>query len=161
MIEECSGTAIVLDRDCYGITVSANVIAHDGAGVDLRDANGCAVSANTFTIMKTDAVRVGPASGRVAVTGNSFCDSYIGEGKLRRGEKDRAAAGLVLEGTGDVAIGGNTFSGVRPKAVQLRGAASRRVALTGNVLTDTVSDHQGLQDSAVANNVPSAAPDPD
>jgi hypothetical protein len=27
MIEECNGTAIVLDRDCYGITLSANVIA--------------------------------------------------------------------------------------------------------------------------------------
>jgi parallel beta-helix repeat protein len=29
MIEECAGTAIILDRDCYGITLSANVIAHD------------------------------------------------------------------------------------------------------------------------------------
>ena len=28
MIEECKGTAIVLDRDCYGIALSANVIAH-------------------------------------------------------------------------------------------------------------------------------------
>ena len=53
MIEECRGTAIVLDRDCYGITLAANVIAHDSAGgIDLRDAHGCAVSANTFTIMK-------------------------------------------------------------------------------------------------------------
>lgn len=159
MIEECSGTAVVLDRDCYGIAISANVIAHDGAGVDLRDAHGCAVSANTFTIMKTDAVRIGPASGRIAVTGNSFCDSYIGEGKLRRAEKDRAAAGMVLEGTNDVAVSGNTFSGVRPKAVELRGETSRRVALTGNVLTDVVSDHEGLQESVVTDNVPNAAQD--
>ena len=36
MIEECQGTAIVLDRDCYGIVLSANVIAHNGAGIDLR-----------------------------------------------------------------------------------------------------------------------------
>ena len=35
MIEECRGTAIVLDRDCYGITLSANVIAHNGGGIDL------------------------------------------------------------------------------------------------------------------------------
>ena len=39
MIEECKGTAIILDRDCYGITLSANVIAHNGAGIDLRDAH--------------------------------------------------------------------------------------------------------------------------
>ena len=52
MIEECNGTAIILDRDCYGITISANVIAHELAGgMDLRDAWGCAVSANTFTIV--------------------------------------------------------------------------------------------------------------
>src|SRR5690606_21174438 len=38
MIEECQGTAVVMDRDCYGNTVSANVIAHEfGGGVDLRD----------------------------------------------------------------------------------------------------------------------------
>ncbi|MDB6006328.1 MAG: hypothetical protein JWR15_3315, partial [Prosthecobacter sp.] len=27
MIEECNGTAVILDRDCYGITLSANLIA--------------------------------------------------------------------------------------------------------------------------------------
>ena len=72
MIEECQGTAIILDRDCYGITLSANVIAHNGGGIDLRDAHGCAVSANTFTIMKSDALRIGPNSGRIAVGGNVF-----------------------------------------------------------------------------------------
>ena len=51
MIEECEGTAIILDRDCYGITLCANVIAHNGGGVDLRDAHGCAVSANTFVLL--------------------------------------------------------------------------------------------------------------
>ena len=72
MIEECQGTALVMDRDCYGNTVSANVIAHNGAGVDLKDAHGCSISANTFTIMKRDALRVGPASGRITITGNNF-----------------------------------------------------------------------------------------
>ena len=57
MIEECAGTAIVLDRDCYGITLSANVIAHEtSGGIDLRDAHGCTVSANTFTIVKKNAL---------------------------------------------------------------------------------------------------------
>ena len=38
MIEECNGTAIILDRDCYGITVAANTIAHHlGGGVHLLD----------------------------------------------------------------------------------------------------------------------------
>jgi len=45
MIEECRGTAIVLDRDCYGITLSANVIAHnESGGIDLRDAHGCGLN---------------------------------------------------------------------------------------------------------------------
>ena len=51
MIEECQGVAIILDRDCYGNTLSANVLAHNfSGGVDLRDAWCCAVSANTLTI---------------------------------------------------------------------------------------------------------------
>lgn len=42
MIEECNGTAIILDRDCYGITVTGNTIAHHlEGGVHLPDAWGC------------------------------------------------------------------------------------------------------------------------
>ncbi len=45
MIEECKGTALIMDRDCYGITVSANVIAHHmGGGIKLLDAWGCAIA---------------------------------------------------------------------------------------------------------------------
>ena len=64
MIEECAGTAVTLDRDCYGITLGSNVIAHNGAGIDMKDGHGCAISANTFTIMKSFALRVGPDSSR-------------------------------------------------------------------------------------------------
>ena len=149
MIEECNGTAIILDRDCYGNTLSVNVIAHNGAGVDLRDAHGCAVSANTFTIMKTDALRIGPGSGRITVTGNNFSNSNIGGG-VKRGTKDLAAAGMKLEGTSDVAISGNLFSSLEPKAVELTGEPTRRVAFTGNVLTDVASDHKDVRDSLVA-----------
>lgn len=152
MIEECNGTAIVLDRDCYGNTLSANIIAHDGAGIDLRDAHGCAVSANTFTIMKTDALRIGPNSGRITVTGNNFSNSYIGENSVKRRKNDLAAAGLKLESTNSVAISGNVFSSVAPKAIELSGNPTERAAFTGNVITDATSDHTTLKDSVVSNN---------
>jgi parallel beta-helix repeat protein len=148
MIEECNGTAIILDRDCYGNTLSANVIAHNGAGIDLRDAHGCAVSANTFTIMKTDALRIGPDSGRITVTGNNFSNSYVGGG-VKRGTKDLAAAGMKLEGTSDVAVSGNLFSSLLPKAVEVIGEPTRRVAFTGNVLTGVESDHADVQESVI------------
>jgi len=149
MIEECAGTAIVLDRDCYGITLSANVIAHNGGGIDLRDAHGCAVSANTLTLMKTDALRIGPASGRIAVSGNSFCNSYIGDGAVKRGTDDLQAAGLVLAGAQDVGISGNVFSGLRPKAFALEGdAAAKGVLFSDNVTVDAETDLAKLNDAA-------------
>ncbi len=156
MIEECAGTAIILDRDCYGIALSANVIAHNGAGIDLRDAHGCAVSANALTLMKTDAVRIGPASGRITVTGNSFSNSYLGEGQLKRATDDLAAAGVTLAGGVDLTFVGNTFSGVQPKAIALEQAVNRTVFL-GNTLTDTESDHDQLQNSVIDHNLPAAS----
>ncbi len=158
MIEECNGTAVVLDRDCYGITLSANVIAHNGGGIDLRDAHGCAVSANTFTILKTNALRVGPDSGRISVGGNNFSNSYIGEEKVRRGTEDLAAAGLVLESTKDVSISGNVFSGLTTKAVTLIGE-SHGIVFANNVLRDVASDHDQLKSGTVANNEEAAASD--
>jgi parallel beta-helix repeat protein len=151
MIEECNGTAIVLDRDCYGITLSANVIAHNGGGIDLRDAHGCAVSANTFTLMKADAVRIGPASGRIAVSGNNFCNSYVGEGKVRRGTNDLAAAGLVLDNTNDIAVTGNVYSGLTTKAVILQGKSMRGIVFSHNVLADVDSEHETLEGQVLDN----------
>jgi hypothetical protein len=153
MIEECAKAAIVLDRDCYGIALSANVIAHNGAGIDLRDAHGCSVSANTLTIMQSDALRIGPESGRIAVAGNSFSNSYIGQGKVRRGTEDRKAAGLVLDGTQDVGIAGNVFSSVRPHAISVQGQDVRGVLISGNVLTDVEVDMEPLSDSRVEGNL--------
>jgi hypothetical protein len=152
MIEECKGTAIVLDRDCYGLTLSANVIAHDeSGGIDLRDAHGCTVSANTFTIMGGHALAIGPNSGRITVTGNNFSNSYIGDDKVKRGTSDLKAGGMIIVGTSDVAITGNVFSGVRPKALAVEGEPSRRVVFSNNVLTDVESDHTKLDNSSLVN----------
>ncbi|MBC8472235.1 MAG: right-handed parallel beta-helix repeat-containing protein [Planctomycetes bacterium] len=154
MIEECAGTAIVLDRDCYGIALSANVIAHNSSGgIDLRDAHGCAVSANTFTISGPDALTIGPNSGRITVTGNNFSNSYLGDGKVKRAANDLTAAGMVLEGTSDVTVVGNLFSSVRPKALAIKGRPSKGVLFGDNVLVDVSSDHKKLDASLVEDNL--------
>ena len=142
MIEECSGTGIVLDRDVYGVTLSANVLAHNnGGGVDLRDAWGSTVSANTFTINPGWSLRIGPESGRITVTGNNFSNSFLGK-KTKREEdytvdwpKKGYAAGVLLDGTTDIALSGNIFAGLIEEAV-LRRNNARRIVIAGNVATD-------------------------
>jgi hypothetical protein len=132
MIEECAGTAIILDRDCYGITLSANVIAHEsGGGVELRDAWGCAVSGNTFTIVGQSALVIGPDSGRITITGNNFSNAHIG-GKVKR---DDRATGIFLTGTSDVAISGNVFTGLAEKAIVAQ-QECKRIVVAGNVMSD-------------------------
>jgi hypothetical protein len=154
MIEECAGIAIVLDRDCYGITLCANVIAHEtSGGIDLRDAHGCTVSANTFTIVKKNALVIGPSSSRITVTGNNFSDSSIGGGAVKRDTADLDASGIILSGTSDVAVSGNVFSGVTPRALTLEGNPSRRVLFSNNVLTNTAGDQAKLRDSHVGGNL--------
>ncbi|MBI1321841.1 hypothetical protein GC170_01445 [bacterium] len=143
MIEECNGTAIILDRDCYGIALSSNVIAHHlGGGIDLKDANGCSVSANSFVLCHGFAVRMGPESGRNVVSGNAFANTYIGGGKLKRPIREHkdpfqidTGAGVVLESASDVAITGNTFTGLDTQAVKASGT-SRKILVTNNILTD-------------------------
>lgn len=158
MIEECAGIGIVLDRDCYGITLSANVIAHEtSGGIELRDAHGCAVSANTFPLVKKNALIIGPASSRITVTGNNFSDSYIGDGAVKRGTEDIAASGITLNGTSDVAVSGNVFSGVTPSAIHVEGETSRRVLFSNNVLTNTTGDQAKLRDSVLGDNIEDGA----
>lgn len=168
MIEECNGTAIILDRDCYGITLSANVIAHHlEGGIDLKDAWGCSVSANTFVLVHQFGVRAGSDSGRLAITGNSFCNSEIG-GKIKRLAESAqpmqsdAGSGIVLDGIADVVISGNQFSGLATGAVMTSGKCAR-VALHGNLATDCAKkvaekrpwfDLRSAQDSEAAGNIP-------
>lgn len=143
MIEECAGAALVLDRDCYGNTLSANVIAHNGAGIDLRDAHGCAVSANTFTIMKTNAVRVGPDSDRIGICGNTFSSSYIGRGIDKRQPDDQQAAGLVVAGARDVLVSDNVFAGLEAPAIG--GQIDQPSLIANNYLIDSEADIPTVQ----------------
>jgi len=145
MIEECNGTAIILDRDVYGITVSANVLAHNmGGGVYAMDAHGCAISANTFTLLHTNSIYIGPRSGRLTITGNNFCNSYIGQGAIRRKvdrEKDKRSIqwdignGITIDGAADIVISGNVFSGMDREAIRGTDGA-RRILVNGNIFTD-------------------------
>ncbi|MFH5802681.1 right-handed parallel beta-helix repeat-containing protein [Alienimonas sp. DA493] len=148
MIEECAAAAVTLDRDCYGITVSANVIAHNGAGVNLIDAHGCAVSANTFTIMRGDALRIGEGSGRITVSGNNFSDSYLGDGQVRRAPNDRAAGGMVAVSPKELVVVGNLFSGLSAPATDFRGDAPRDVVMEQNAVFDPPADADANADAA-------------
>lgn len=156
MIEECQGSAIILDRECYGITMAANVIAHNGRGIILKDAHGCAVSANTFTLLAEDALWIGPQSGRITVTGNNFSNSYIGNGKVKRRTNDLKAAGLTLDKTRGIAVSGNVFSSVRPKAVEVI-EPTTHVIFGNNLLIDVESDHKLLKNSIVEHILEAAA----
>ncbi len=155
MIEECAGRAIVLDRDCYGITLSANVIAHEtGGGIDLIDAHGCAVTGNTFPIVQHDALRIGPDSGRITVSGNAFADSTVGPDQVARAEGDRLATGIHLESTSELVIAGNLFAGLRPGGLVLEGEEpTRYVVIDGNLFVDTATDHRNLKDSHANGNL--------
>ena len=142
MIEECNGTAVILDRDCYGITVSANVIAHHlGGGVHMLDAWGCSVSANTFTLVHSNSVFVSSQSGRNTITGNNFCNSYMGGGKDKRPAEHKdpmgrdEGTGILLDGATDITVSGNTFGGLSTAAVTATNG-SQRLLITGNIITD-------------------------
>lgn len=141
MIEECNGTAIILDRDCYGITLSANVIAHHlEGGIDLRDAWGCAISANTFTIAHKFSIRASKDSGRNTISANNFCNTHIG-GQDKRPAVDKTpmgtdeGTGILLSGTSDTVISGNTFGGLSSAAVWTDSPCAR-ILISGNIATD-------------------------
>ncbi|WP_197440443.1 right-handed parallel beta-helix repeat-containing protein [Polystyrenella longa] len=154
MIEECmQGTGVILDRDCYGITVSSNVIAHNGIGVDLKDAHGCAVSANTFTVNLEDGLKIGPDSGRITVTGNSFGNDYQGDGQYRRRKNDLKTGGIVLEGTSNNVISGNQFSAKSAKAITVSGEENRQNLISNNLFTAIESEHAKSSESLLENNL--------
>jgi nitrous oxidase accessory protein NosD len=146
MIEECQGTAVILTDNasdsnlfCYGITISSNIIAHHlGGGVELNNAWGCTVSANTFTLIHDFSVRVDQGSQGITITGNNFSNS---RGKLASPTEDNpfswdVGTGIVLEETSDISITGNVFGGLSDEAIKA-GAASSRILVVGNIISDT------------------------
>jgi parallel beta-helix repeat protein len=143
MIEECNGTALILDRDCYGITLSANVIAHHlEGGIDLRDACGCTLSANTFTIAHRFSVRVAAASERNTISGNTFCNTYIGAGQDKRPAEAKTPMGTdegtgirIENGVNGLSINGNTFSGLSTEAVWAEGEV-KNLLVSSNLCID-------------------------
>jgi len=166
MIEECNGTAILLDRDCYAITVSANTIAHHlGGGVHLPDAWGCAITGNTFPLVHADSVRIGPGSGRHTISGNAFGNSYIG-GKDKRPLTAKqpmgrdAGTGITLDGTTDIVITGNIFGGLTTPAVIAKNGC-KRLLIAHNIITDVnrgapgakAIDTGDAQESVVKDNI--------
>lgn len=159
MIEECQGWAIILDRDCYGITIGSNVIAHNGAGLDLRNAHGCSISANTFTINKQWALHVGPGSGELVISGNSFSDSYLGQGRYRRADNDRVVGGVLLESTRAINFSSNTLTGMAPKAIQVQGKLLDSIT-ANNLFVDNPSDVGRTQELIEAPNVWSRRQEP-
>lgn len=152
MIEECQGTAIVLtapaspaNRFCYGITISANVIAHHlGGGIELNNAWGCAVSANTFTLVHNFSILVGPDTGGITISGNNFSNS---RGKLgARNEKNPftwdVGSGVILKSATDITISGNFFGKLTTEAVKADENCSG-ILVSGNMMTEL---NQGAQD---------------
>ena len=131
MIEQCSGAGLVLARDAYGITVTGNIFAQNfGGGVDLRDAHGIPITGNTFVRCKQFGVRVSTHSGRSVINGNTFCDTFAGEGPRQSGPRRddpniNAAAGILLEATRDVTITGNSLSGLVTKPLTKAGESER------------------------------------
>ncbi|MCP4172214.1 MAG: right-handed parallel beta-helix repeat-containing protein, partial [Fuerstiella sp.] len=107
-----------------------------GAGIHLADAHGCAISANTFTIMKKHSVKIGGGSGRITVTGNNFSSSYQGEGKIRRKEGDRDAGGLLIDSAKHVTVTGNSFSGLTTEAITATGVVEG-LQIESNIVVDS------------------------
>ena len=92
--------------------------------------------------MKTDSLHISAAATRIAVTGNSFSNSYIGEGKVRRGANDLLAAGIRFDSGHGVSFSGNTVSGLSPQPIIIGDTFDGGMLSDGNVISDFNADEQ-------------------
>jgi len=74
-------------------------------------------------------------------------------GQLARPKNEAPASGITLRRTGGIAISGNLFSNVVPKAPSADEPPSTRILFSGNVVTGAQSDHANLGRSVVAGNL--------
>ena len=59
----------------------------------------------------------------------------------------------ALDGAKDIAVVGNLFSSVEPKALAIEGQAVSHVLFTNNVLVEAAADGDKLNDSVVKDNL--------
>jgi hypothetical protein len=87
-------------------------------------------------------VSVGRDSGRYSISANAFTNTHIGGGQLKRPifeHKDPmqidAGSGVLVEGATDLAITGNTFTGLDTAAVKATSGAAK-LLISSNLLTE-------------------------
>ena len=160
MIEECAGHAVVLRGECYGDALSANTFAHcEGEGVRLVGVGDITVSANTFVLLAGPAIHAVDGAAQITITGNTFNRYPFDPAKRHKLDPGQ---GVVLEGTHDVTICGNTFTFVYREAIRAIGAANERIAITANTIRNPSQAEAGahaaislanLTHSIIANNI--------
>lgn len=160
MIEECKGPAVLLRRECYGDTVSANTITDNySEGVRLENVRDITVSANSFVLNAEPSVHALDGACQLTITGNTFC-RYTFDPTIRH--KLQPAQGIVLESTRDVTISGNHFTFMLKEAIKVAGKDNRRIAITGNTILSPSAGEPGahaaiaaanLSHSIIANNI--------
>ncbi len=153
MIEQCEGIGVVLKNNTYATTVGANIFtANRKGGVVMEDVHGTSITGNTFTIMAERAVSVDSKCRALTISGNTFANRSIGEGKFKGKAEDNVASGIVLKSASALNISGNTFSNLSTKALTTEGKAARQIVFSGNLMINTEGGYENLQDSKVEGN---------
>jgi len=154
MIEECNGHAVVLKGACYGDAVSANTLAHcQGEGVRLVGVRDITISANTFVLFAGPAVHTVEGACQITITGNTF-NRYPFDPTKRH--KIDPGQGILLEGTRDVTVCGNTFTSVYREAIKVRGEAVVRISITANTILNPSQAEPGAHAAIALENVSSS-----
>lgn len=155
MIEECNGHAVVLRGACYGFGLNANTFAHcQGEGVRLEEVRDITVSANTFVLLAEPAVHVLNGAAMVTITGNTFSRYPFDPTKRHKVDPGQ---GILLEGTRDITVCGNSFTNTRREAIRVTGEGNTRLNITGNtVLNASVGEpgaHAALDLASVTGSI--------
>ena len=119
--------------------------------MSLPEGSICAISANTFTIVKKIGVAVREESGSITISANNFSDSWIGrdpDGQpihkrdsepSRTEQNPNEATGILLENCEALVISANLFSGLVGQPIRQVGDC-RKVLIDGNGLQELKSE---------------------